>query len=134
MNKLHKSQIYPCIKVENYIIVHATLSSTFFKGTVSRDFLLPVVFMNQFPPAPEYPIRTVSNFFKNSRRMFASQGAPLMSTTPVANFALSFSSVFDTGGEFANGVKDPGGKFATSINNTAVKYANNGTNIRLQTP
>jgi hypothetical protein len=23
-----------------------------FKGTVSRDFLLPVFFMNQFPPSP----------------------------------------------------------------------------------
>ncbi len=25
-------------------------------------------FMNQFPPSPEYPIRTVSNFFEKSRR------------------------------------------------------------------
>ena len=24
--------------------------------------------MNQFPPSPKYPIRIVSNFFKNSRR------------------------------------------------------------------
>jgi hypothetical protein len=38
------------------------------KGTVSRDFLLLVFFMNQFPPAPDYHIRTVSNFFENSRR------------------------------------------------------------------
>ncbi len=38
------------------------------KGTVSRDFLLMVFFMNQFPPAPEYSVRTVSNFFENSRR------------------------------------------------------------------
>jgi hypothetical protein len=35
-----------------------------FIGTVSRDFLLLVFFMNQFPPAPEYPIRTVSNFLE----------------------------------------------------------------------
>ena len=40
----------------------------FLKGTVSRDFLLLVFFMNQFPPAPEYSIKTVSNFFENSRR------------------------------------------------------------------
>ncbi len=39
----------------------------FLKGTVSRDFLLLVFFIS-FPPAPEYPIRTVSNFFENSRR------------------------------------------------------------------
>jgi hypothetical protein len=39
-----------------------------FKGTVLRDFLLLVFFMNQFPPVPEYPIRTVLNFFENSWR------------------------------------------------------------------
>jgi hypothetical protein len=38
------------------------------KGTESRDFLLLVLFMNQFPPAPEYSIKTVSNFFENSLR------------------------------------------------------------------
>jgi hypothetical protein len=38
------------------------------KGTVSRDFLFLVFFMNQFPQAPEYSIETDSNFFKNSRR------------------------------------------------------------------
>ncbi len=40
----------------------------FLKGTVSRDFLLLVLFMNQFPPAPEYSTKTVSNFFENLRR------------------------------------------------------------------
>ncbi len=40
----------------------------FIKGTVSRDFLLLVLFMNQFPPAPDYTIRAVSIFFENSRR------------------------------------------------------------------
>jgi hypothetical protein len=38
------------------------------KGTVSQHFLLLVFFMNQFPPAPKYPIRTVSNFFENLQR------------------------------------------------------------------
>ncbi len=38
------------------------------KGTVSRDFLLLVFFINQFPPASEHPIWTVSNFFENSWR------------------------------------------------------------------
>jgi hypothetical protein len=38
------------------------------KGTVSRDFLLLVFLWISFPPAPEHPIRTVSNFFENSRR------------------------------------------------------------------
>jgi hypothetical protein len=38
------------------------------KGTVSREFLLLVFLWISFPPAPEYPIRAVSNFFENSRR------------------------------------------------------------------
>ncbi len=38
-----------------------------FIGTVPRDFLLQVLYMSQFPQAPE-SIRAVSNFFENSRR------------------------------------------------------------------
>ncbi len=38
------------------------------KGTVSRDFCFWFFSSISFPPAPEYPIRTVSNFFENSRR------------------------------------------------------------------
>ncbi len=39
-----------------------------FKGTVPRDFRLPIFFMNRFPQAPENTIRAVSYFFENSRR------------------------------------------------------------------
>ncbi len=38
------------------------------KGTLSRDFLLLVYFMNQFPQAPDYTIRAVSKSVENSRR------------------------------------------------------------------
>ena len=38
------------------------------KGTVSRDFCFWFFSSISFPPAPEYPIRTVSNLFENSRR------------------------------------------------------------------
>ncbi len=38
------------------------------KGTVPRDFRLRGFLKNQFPGAPEYPIRVVSNFFENSRK------------------------------------------------------------------
>jgi hypothetical protein len=87
-----------------------------------------------FPPAPEYPIRTVSNFFRKFAEIFTSQSEPPVSTTPVANlppvsttwaanlppvtmtpaanFATSFASVVDTGGKFASGVNDIGDKFA----------------------
>jgi hypothetical protein len=53
--------------------------------------------------------------------IFGSQGAPLVSTTPVANFANSFASVVDTGGKFAICVNDTGGKFATRVNDTVGK-------------
>jgi hypothetical protein len=64
---------------------------------------------------------------------------PPVSTTPAANFSISFASVVDTGGKFAivvkatggkfaivvnatgGGVNDVGGKFATRINNTGGK-------------
>jgi hypothetical protein len=58
-----------------------------------------------FPPAPEYPNRTVSNFFENSRRYSQVK----VSTTSVANFATSFPCAVDTGGKFAAGVNDAGG-------------------------
>jgi hypothetical protein len=74
--------------------------------------------MNQFPPALEYTIRTVSNFFENSLRY---SQVPPVSTTPEANFATRFASVVDTGGKFSTGVSDTGGKFATGVNDTGGK-------------
>jgi hypothetical protein len=99
------------------------------KRTVSRDFLLLVFFSwISFPPAPEYPIRTISNFFENSRRYSQvkvhhryqrhptpAANLPLVSKTPAENFATSFACVVDTGGKFATGVNDTGGKFAASV-------------------
>jgi hypothetical protein len=41
-----------------------------------------------------------------------------VSTTPAANFAISFTGVVDIGGKVATGVNDTGGKFATGVNNT----------------
>ncbi len=53
--------------------------SSLLKGTVSRDFLLQVFFMNHLPP---------------------------VSTTLVANFATGTAGVVDTGGKFATGIND----------------------------
>ena len=91
------------------------------KGTVSRDFLLLVFFMNQFPPSPRVFHLDRFEFFRKFAEIFASQGAPPVSTTlvanlppasatPVANFSTIFASVVDTGGKFATGVNDAGGK------------------------
>ncbi len=55
-----------------------------FKGTVSRDFLLLVFFMNQFPPSPRVFHVDRFKFFRKFAKIFASQGAPPVSTTPAA--------------------------------------------------
>ncbi len=97
--------------------------------------------MNQFPPAPEYPIRTVLNFLKirgDIRKSRCTTGIndtggkfpvsntpaaklPPVSTVLVANFATSFTSVVDFSGKFATGVNDTDGKFATGVNNAGGK-------------
>jgi hypothetical protein len=112
------------------------------KGTVSRDFLLLVCFMKQFPPSPRVFHLDHFKFFRKFAEIFVTQGAPPVSTTPVANFSTIFASVVDTGGKFATGFNDTGGKFATVVNDAGGKLppvsttqaANNGNNIRLQTP
>ncbi len=50
------------------------------EGTVSRDFLLLVFFMNKFPPSPRVSHWDRFEFFRKFAEIFASQGAP-----PVAN-------------------------------------------------
>jgi len=47
-------------------------------------FLLLIFSLISYPPAPEYPIRTVSNFFRKFAEIFASQGAPQVLTTAAA--------------------------------------------------
>jgi hypothetical protein len=93
----------------------------------------------------------ISNFFQKFAKIFASQGAPPVSTTPVANFATSSAGVDDAGGKFATGVNDTSSKFVTSVNDAGGKLptvsttpetnlppvsttpvANNGNNIGLQ--
>jgi hypothetical protein len=92
------------------------------------------------PPAPEYLIRTVSNFSKICGDI-ASQGAPPVSTTPAENFATSFTIVVDTDGKFghrfryccwylATGVNDTGGKFAAGVNDTGGNLPPVSTELR----
>jgi hypothetical protein len=54
------------------------------KGTVSRDFLLLVLFMNQFPPSPRVFHKDRFEFYQKFAEIFAAQGLPPVSTTPVA--------------------------------------------------
>jgi hypothetical protein len=109
--------------------------------------------MNQFPPSPSVFHSDHFKFFRKFAEIFASQDAPPVSTTPVANFSTISASALDTGGKFATGVKDTGDKFATCVNDAVGKLppvsttpaanlppvsltpvANNDNNIRLQTP
>jgi hypothetical protein len=53
------------------------------KGTVSRVYLL-VYFMDHLPQAPDFNIRVSFKFFQKLPEVFASQGAPQVSTAPVA--------------------------------------------------
>jgi hypothetical protein len=51
------------------VLLHFSFASTkkicfIFKGTVPPEFRLLVIFMNQFPTAPEYTIRAVQIFSK----------------------------------------------------------------------
>ncbi len=93
--------------------------------------MLLVFFMNQFPPSPRVLHLDRFKFFRKFAEIFASQGAPPVSTTlvanlppvsatPVANFSTIFASVVDTGGKFVTGVNNTGGKFATGINDTGL--------------
>jgi hypothetical protein len=84
--------------------------------------------MNQFPPSPRVSHNDHCEFFQKFADIFASQGAPLVSMTPSANFATSFTTVVNTGGKFATNVNDTGSKFA------GVAVANKWNNIRLLRP
>jgi hypothetical protein len=116
-----------------------------FKGTVSRDFLLLDFFMNQFPPSPRVLHLDRFEFFRKFAEIFGSQGAPPVSTAPVANFPpvsttpaaklpsvsttpvanlppVSATPVANFSTIFAS-VVDTGGKFATGVNDTGDKFA-----------
>ncbi len=77
--KRHRQQILPPVSLVMLIprrcqICHrcqimGTISCCrHLKGTVSRDFCFWFFTWISFPPAPEYSIKTISNFFENSRR------------------------------------------------------------------
>jgi hypothetical protein len=64
--------------------------------------------MNQFTPSPRVFHLDRFEFFRKFAEIFASQGAPPVSTTPAAIFAAGIS---DASGKFVTGISDTGGKF-----------------------
>ncbi len=70
------------------------------KGQCHEIFCFRFFSWITFPQAPYNNISIISNFFENSREIFASQGAPPVSATPAANFAtISPCVVFAAGGK-----------------------------------
>jgi hypothetical protein len=117
-----------------------------FIGTVSRDFLLLVFFVNHILQASDNSIRDVSKFFNNSLRYLQVKVYHRYQRTG-GKFATGVNDTGgnDTGGNFVTStasVVDTGRKFATSVNNTGsilplvsmTPVANNSKTIRLLTP
>ncbi len=96
----------------------ANLFGDTIKGTVSRDFLLLVFLWISFPPAPEYPIRTVSNFFENSRRYLR---VKVHHRCQRHRWQICHRCQWHRW-QIAAGINDTGGKFATVINDTGGKF------------
>ncbi len=82
---------------------------TLIKGTVSQDFMLQVFFMNHLPPSPWKWHEGYFDFIRKFAEIFASQGVPPVSLTPVA----IATGVNYAGVKFAAGVNYTGGKFVT---------------------
>ncbi len=69
-----------------------------FKGTVSRDFLLQVFFHeSSSPKLQKITVGFFRIFSKIRAVIFISEGAPPISTTPVANLPLLSTTTVDSG-------------------------------------
>ncbi len=83
------SEHYICNIVGGAFLVHGAASAkkfqVGFKGTVPRNFRLQVFFMNQRPPSPWVSQKGRFKFFLKFAEIFATQGAPPVSLTSVAN-------------------------------------------------
>jgi hypothetical protein len=90
-----------------YLNYHRTLTRFFASG----------FFHESGSPQPQSILVRTFQIFRKFKEIFASQGAPAVSTTPVANFSTIFASVVDTGGKFATGVNDTCGKQWEQLSN-----------------
>ncbi len=112
---------------------------TVLKGTVARDFLLLVFFMNQFPPSPRVSRWDCFEFFRKFAEIFASKGARPVSATPAANLppvsttpVSLVSPVSTTPAANLPPVSTTPAANLPPVSMTPV--ANNGNNIRLLRP
>ncbi len=88
------------------------------KGQCHEIFFFWFFLWISFPSAPEYPIRTISNFFENSRRysqvkvhhQCQRHRWPICYRCQRRRWQVA-TGINDTGGKFAAGVVDTGGKW-----------------------
>jgi hypothetical protein len=105
------------------------------KGWCHKIFWLQVFLCSLFPQAPKKSIKIISNFLK-ILEIFASPGAPQVSTTLVANLqpvSTTPAENFYTGTDGFVG-KLPPLSTTPAVNLPLTPVANNGNNIRLITP
>ncbi len=106
--------------------ISPTCTPNILKGQCHPDFLLLVFSWISFPPAPEYPSRIVSNFFKYSRRYSQVkvhhryqrhrwQICHRYQWHRRKNFTTGFATVVDTVGKFPTSANNTGGKFANGV-------------------
>jgi hypothetical protein len=65
---------------EGLVASHDPATVIFIKGTVSRDFLLLILLVNQFPPSPRVFHLDCFKFFQKFAEIFAAQGLPPVDT------------------------------------------------------
>ncbi len=88
------------------------------KGQCHEIFCFWFFLWISFPPAPEYPIRTVSNFFENSRRY---SQVKVHHRCQRHRWQIRHRCQWHRW-QIAAGINDTGGKFATGINDTGGKF------------
>ncbi len=128
-----------CLSLANFFFITWYAPYLHLKGQCHESFCFRFFPWITFPQAPENNIRAFQ-FFRKFAEIFASQGAPPVSTTPVANLPpVSMTSVAKlppvsnaTGGKFATGYQRQILPPVPLVLLTPV--ANNGNNIRLQKP
>ncbi len=86
------------------MVIRLLVSKDLLKGECHEIFDFRFFSWISFPPASEYPIRTISNLFENSRRY-----SPLKVHHRCHKFADSINDTSGIGGKFAAGVLDTGG-------------------------
>ena len=124
--------IFHCFEVLKiwWCATYSKFPSFYLKGQCHEFFCFRFFHESSSPKPLKITLVHFKFFFQKFAKIFASQGAPPVSTTPVANFATSSAGVDDAGGKFATGVNDASSKFATGVNDAGGKLPTVSMNLR----